>query len=278
MFLNKHTLLICLVLAASSFAEQARAEGKACILQNNEGADQQAQHHLLAARTAYLACSSAESCPDVVRDECQQGLMQLSTAIPSVVIAVVDAQHRDLGQATLTLDGKTIAHDGTALELDPGPHQLAAASGTLRAELEVVASEGERNRHVELVLVAPTSATPVDQPAAPAAQERSHVPSYVLGGVGILAAGSFGYFALTGHSQMSDLNRCKPYCERSDVKSVQTKYLIADISLGVSVVALGTATYLWLRKAPSQEAEQAKLSVDVLALPSFAGLNVRWSQ
>lgn len=275
MFLSKRTLLLLSFLAAATHAGRARADGKECITQNNEGADQQAQHHLLAARTAYLACSSSESCPEVVRAECQQGLMQLSAAIPSIVVKVVDSQHRDLGQATLTLDGQAISHDGTALEVDPGAHQLAASLGTMRTQLDVVAGEGERNRRIELILTEPTPAKTTQQP--PPAPERSHLPSYVLGGVGILAAGSFGYFAITGHSQMSDLDRCKPFCERSDVKSVQTKYLIADISLGVSVAALGAATYLWLRE-DSQPREEAKLKVDVLAAPSFAGLNVRWSQ
>src|SRR5258708_2923972 len=58
-------------------------------------------------------------------------------------------------------------------------------------------------------------------------------------------AASFGYCALSGHSEMGPLNQCKPYCAAADVQRVRTKYLIADISLGVSLVALAGAGY-WL--------------------------------
>jgi len=267
------------VLAASQLWSWAvRAEAKECVLRNNQGADEQAQHHLLQARDDYLACASAEPCPAMVRSECEQALSELKASIPSLIVTVLDSNGHDVGDAELTLDGRPIAHDGTALELDPGQHVVVATSQGRRAELNVVATERELNRRVELVLPAPVVAVPVAAPPPPAPPpERSHLPSYVLGGVGVLAAGSFAGFAFSGRAGMSKLDDCKPYCTRDEVKAVQTKYLIADVSLGVSLVALGAAAYLWLRPEPKPSAEAPPVAFDVVAGPRMAAVSIGWS-
>ena len=94
--------------------------------------------------------------------------------------------------------------------------------------------------------------------------------------MGAAGLASFTYFALSGRSDHSDLERCKPDCTESDVNSVHTKYLIADISLGVSVAALGVAAYLLLVDQPSDPPEKAGVSVDLGASKQSALLNVRW--
>jgi hypothetical protein len=264
-----------LLAAAGLWSEGARAEAKECVLRNNQGADEQSQHHLLAARDNYLACASAEECPAMVRSECEQALAELKASIPSLIVMVVDDHGDDLSEATLTLDGRPLAHDGTAIELDPGQHVVVAISPGRRAELSVMAAERELNRRVELVLHAPAVAAPAAPPPVAPPPERSHLPSYVVGGVGVLAAGSFAGFALSGHSGMSDLDRCKPYCQRDDVRAVQTKYLLADVSLGVSLVALGAAAYLWLRPAPTNE--RPPIALDVIAGPRMAAVSIGWS-
>lgn len=264
-----------LLAASALWAGGARAEAKECVLRNNQGADEQSQHHLLAARDNYLACASAEGCPAMVRSECEQALGELKASIPSLIVAVVDDHGHDVGDAALTLDGRAVSHDGSPIELDPGQHVVVATSQGRRAELNVVATERELNRRVELVLPTPVAAAPAAAPVVAPPPERSHLPSYVLGGVGVLAAGSFAGFALSGHSGMSDLDRCKPYCERDAVRSVQTKYLIADVSLGVSLVALGAAAYLWLRPAPTNE--RPPIAFDVVAGPRMAAVSIGWS-
>ena len=259
----------------------AQAQVQECIASNNEAADLRSQHHLLAARDGYLACASASACPAMVREECGQALTELNSTIPTLIVAVVDDQKRDLSGVTLTLDGKPLKLAGSAIEVDPGSHTLVAVQGALRAELTVMASESELNRRVELVLAALPPATPspslllAPSPMPPA---RSHTPSYVLGGVAAVAAGSFAVFALSGHAQMNELARCKPYCDESDVHAVQTKYVLADVSLGVSLLALGAATYLWLRPAATPPREHAALGFDVAASSRGAQLAVRWRQ
>jgi hypothetical protein len=59
-----------------------------------------------------------------------------------------------------------------------------------------------------------------------------------------ISLGSFAFFALYGKSQIADLERCSPHCESTDVGAARRSYFAADISLGVSAVALGIAAYL----------------------------------
>jgi hypothetical protein len=182
--------------------------------------------------------------------------------MPSLAIAVVDDRKRDVAGAEFTLDGKKSNFQGVAIEVDPGPHELIAARGGDRVKVQVVALEGEQNRRVELTLPSeveverPAARTGTDEVTPPSPQaasgRRSLVPVFVLGGVALASATSFGYFALSGKSAVSDLDRCKPYCSTDDVSSARTKYLLADISLGVAVLAAGIGTYFLVRApAPS---------------------------
>ncbi len=275
-------LTSCLLTLCGLFAASpAFADAKQCVAQNNDGVQKRDERHLLAARDAYRSCVAESECPELVRAECDAALADIKTAIPTLLVAVLDEQHHDLSGATLTLDGKAVALDGSTVEVDPGAHELVATNGELTSHLQVMAIESDLNRRVEIVLQAPHAVEPLGNGAQGGASveaaPRSKVPAYVLGGVAVVGAASFGYFALSGHSDMGQLDRCKPYCVPDDVRRVRTKYLIADISLGVSVFALAGAGY-WLLSAP--KAEQAKsdhsLSVAVTAQPGTAGLSVRW--
>jgi hypothetical protein len=241
----------------------AHAEPRACIDHNNQGAEQRSSHHLLAARSAYMACVSEPSCPNVVRAECESALSELKTAIPSLSIAVVDDLKRDVAGAEFTLDGKKSNFQGVAIEVDPGAHELAAARAGDRVKLQLVALEGEQNRRVELTLPSeaeverptPPRRGDATAPAPPATTppRRSLVPVLVMGGVALAGAASFGYFALSGKADVRDLERCKPYCPTDEVRSARTKYLLADVSLGVSVLAASVGAYLLL-SAPAPAA------------------------
>ena len=115
--------------------------------------------------------------------------------------------------------------------------------------LQVMAIENDANRRIGMVLRAPEAVRRTAAPAA--AQHRSNVPAYVLGGFSAIGAASFAFFASSGHSDFRRLDQCKPYCEAADVNSVRAKYLVADISMGVSLLALAGAGY-WLLSAPRE--------------------------
>ena len=221
----------------------------------------------------------------MVRTECEASLAELAQAVPTFVVRVVDEQRHDLLDAQLTLDGRAVPIDGAPLSLDPGPHELVATRGGVVNHVPLVAGEFEVDRHIEIVLSAPAPVPVPQAKPAPALISRptptpsrpSYVPSYVLGGVGVLGLSSFGYLALSGHSDLSALDTCKPHCTHSDVQRVHTKYQLADASLGVSIIAFATAGYLyWSSNREPRAAEHGSLSVAISPVPGQASVSVRW--
>jgi len=255
----------------STLAAEASADSKQCVAANDDGTGLRQQGKLVEAREKFLICAAA-SCPKIVRDECQGLVQKLDASIPTVVFAVSDAQGNDLTNVKVTLDGVLVASslDGRAVPLNPGEHRVkieTADGGVL--ERSLLAREGEKNRTFSLVVGAkaetpapPVAKTPAPEQRAPSPGPSSHVSplAWVLGGVGVVALGSFSYFALRGKSQENDLeSSCAPNCSHDDYSSMKQKYLVADVSLGVGVLALGAATYFFLH--PTKEAPPPAVSL-----------------
>ena len=272
------TALACLLAGGAFFtAALARADAKQCVLHNNDGAQLRDDRHLLAARDAYRACIAERECPAMVRSECDAALADIKAALPTLLVAVIDGEGHDLPNAALQVDGHPVVIDGSDLEVDPGAHELVATSGTLSSHLRVMVIESELSRRVELVLKAPEPPPLPVPPPAPELRARSYWPVYTLGGVAAVAAASWGYFGLSGRASMDRLDDCKPYCARGDVESVRNKYYAADISLGVSIVALVGAGYFLLAPPAKPPSERVSaFSFGVAPQPGGAGLSVRW--
>jgi hypothetical protein len=129
---------------------------------------------------------------------------------------------------------------------------------------------------------------PVETPAADAppatvrtSTRRRSVPAYILSGVGV--AGVAGYALLTywGRKDNDMLTQCTPNCLPTSVSHVKSLYLGANVSLGVGLAALGTATWLFLRSGGAHSDEvagrprRAGMAVDVSPVPSGALASVR---
>ncbi|MFI5297541.1 MAG: hypothetical protein ACHREM_05530, partial [Polyangiales bacterium] len=82
---------------------------------------------------------------------------------------------------------------------------------------------------------APVPAVSSATPVAPILAAHASGPptiAYVLGGVGLVALGSFTYFGLSGRSDVSSLRAsCGLYCSDSDVSAAHRKLYVADASL-----------------------------------------------
>ena len=92
------------------------------------------------------------------------------------------------------------------------------------------------------------------------APRPTHTLAYVIGGVGVAALAGFGYFAWSGKSRRNELaDTCSPSCPKNQVDGVRSKYLVADILLGVGVVALGTGAYFYF-SAPEPARGQGLVS------------------
>jgi hypothetical protein len=78
-----------------------------------------------------------------------------------------------------------------------------------------------------------------------------------VGGLGIAGVTAFAALALSGKSDESALARpmamggCAPYCTPSQVDPIRTKFVVADISLAVGIVALAAAAVIALLNLPS---------------------------
>lgn len=219
------------------------------------------------AREQLLICAR-DVCPTPIKRDCLEWLTQLESTAPTVVFGAKDAS-KDLSEVKVYVDGALVTDrlDGKPVQMDLGKHTVKFEyQGTSKQE-EVVIGAGQKNRNVTVVFgtaATPPSVTP--PPSDGGSKEGSLVPAVVIGGIGIVALGSFAVFGLGGKSDVDDLQKCKPNCAEGDVDSARTKLIIADISLGVGVVALGVATYLFLTR-PKIDADMKTGRVDPRILP-----------
>jgi hypothetical protein len=265
------------------------------------------------AREQLLICGHS-SCPNVVTKDCNAWLEQVEAELTSVAFRVHDARGQDLTNVRVSMDGEHLRDkiDGTPSMVDPGMHVFRfEADGFAISEVRQMLRKGDRDRILDLALrplpdetpfrtmpeperadsgsaavragvraedkPPPDTKAPVEAPMAASLDQRSGPPtgSYVAAGVGIVALSSFIYFGLNASSEASDLRReCKPNCPVDRVDDVRSKLVVANVSLGVGVAALGVAGVLWLVRGSSAPKSTNAVSFDLLPLGRGEGAQV----
>lgn len=245
-----------------------------CIGEHVEAQLLRQQGRLIAARDRLVECAEP-TCPALVREECAALARELEAAQPSVILGAVDADGQPTVEPLVSIDGMTelIPLDGRPVLLDPGAHQIRFQhpEGWIR-EVELVLAESEHERRVVADF----------RPRDDVGRAERRWPGSVMlvsAGVATAALGSFTYFALSGRSVEGELDRCKPSCDnRADVDRMRSRYLIADVSLGVALVSLGVGAYAWTQRpsvSPSdrpQSAARTSVSVRPIATARSIGL------
>jgi hypothetical protein len=201
------------------------------------------------AREQLLVCAR-DVCPAPIKRDCLEWLSQVESTAPTVVFGAKDGS-KDLSDVKVYVDGAAVTErlDGKPVQMDLGKHTVKFEYQGQTKEEDVIIGAGQKNRNVTMTFggAAAAGGGPTG-PSGPAPAEGgggSLVPAIIVGSIGVVALGSFAIFGLGGKSDVSDLEKnCKPHCAQSDVDAAKTKLLIADISLGVGIVALGVATYL----------------------------------
>jgi hypothetical protein len=94
---------------------------------------------------------------------------------------------------------------------------------------------------------------------------------WALGGVAVVGLAGFVGFGISGRSQQSDLDDCKPNCSQGDVDDMKRTYLFADIALGVAAIAGGAAAYFYFTDQKKTETEGGAF-VSVRPAPRGASL------
>lgn len=202
------------------------------------------------AREQLLVCAR-DVCPAPIKRDCLEWLTQVENTAPTVVFGAKEGA-KDLSDVKVFVDGVAVTDrlDGKPIQMDLGKHTVKFEFQGQTKEEDIIIGAGQKNRNVTMTFGAPAApVAPVTPPPGQASKEGSLVPAFIVGGIGVVALGSFAVFGLGGKSDVSDLEKsCKPNCPESDVDSARTKLIIADISLGVGIVALGVATYMILTR------------------------------
>jgi hypothetical protein len=256
----------------------ARAETaptRECIEAHANGQVARGQGGLLQARSYFHSCA-AESCPQIIRDDCAKFGAEIEALLPTVVVVARSTSGQDLAGGTVKIDGSAqgLPVDGRAIFVDPGSHVFKVITRD-GAEASVTTSIGASEKNRPVVVVPPPRESAASDAPGPAEGRKISPLVYVFGSLGVAAAGSFTYFALDGHSREKTLEECKPGCDPSDVSKMHRSYLVADVSLGVAVASLGLGAYFLLR--PPSAAPPAAFAMSSLSLstsPDLTGLRV----
>jgi hypothetical protein len=243
-----------------------------CLAAASDTQDLRKENKLREARLAALTCSRP-TCNSVVRASCERWLKEIDEDQPSLIVHPVESRGRDVLGARVTIDDTAVELDGVPVAIDPGPHvvRARARSGDV-TEQKVLIVLKEKARVIEIRFNAPlnqdgtkpkedepskpqgSGAAPTDpRPADPVtnepkAPERNLVLPFALAGIGVVALGALGYFYFSGSSDLAEIEqRCRPNrCTEAQVDPVRSKYLGAQVALGVSVIAFAAAAIVYL--------------------------------
>ena len=261
-------------LAAPFFStDRARAEDTSACTKSYEGAQiLKKKREFISARRELLTC--LHECPFVVQRECGQWLEGIESVLPSIVIHA-EAAGEDRTEVKVELDGKVIAErlDGKGIDVDPGQHDLKfTLAGYPQVRKNLLVHEGEQLRAIRVVFEQPEVSFGLAGSKQPPAETRRPVPPvlYVVGGVAVAGGVGFAAFGLVGTAQRKRLERdCAPRCTDSSVDGVHRNLVMADVSLGVGLVALATGAVLWFTR-PQVPAAPERASLDVAPSPHGA--------
>lgn len=266
---------VAIAMLLATFPAAAAGPSKdQCLNAHEQGQVAHKKGDMDAARQHFELCSDA-ACPDLVKNDCGERLKKLAAEIPSLTVRVLGPGGSD---AALTVDGKkaTPRADGS-LELTPGDHVLRATAADGRsAEEQVTLAAGSHGVTITLELPEPKPVEPAPTPKEEPKPSSGVRPAVlVLGGVAVLGLAGFTAFGLAGRSKQSDLEAsCAPNCTRDAVDDMRQKYLFADISLGVAVVAGGAAAYLHFQKPKKEKPAPTVAWISGAPLPHGAAVGV----
>lgn len=248
--------LFLLAIPASAAPKHGGSSTKArCIAAHEAGQELRGDKKPHAAREKFVQCARSE-CPLVLRKECTELLASVEKDAPTVALEAKDDAGNDTADVKVTMDGEVVATrlTGTALDVEPGEHVFTfEREDGKKIEQRVLVVEGDKNKKIvadySALVPKPPPPSGGAEPRVAPPPERKPIPvgSWIAGGVAAAALGSFAFFAISGKGDEHDLaGSCSPRCTDAEVAPVKRDYLVADVSLGVAVVAAAVAVVLAL--------------------------------
>ncbi len=248
--------------------------GLACLKSHERSQQLDFAGDLLQAREALRDCSKP-ACPDLVRADCLEWLVNLQRKVPSLVFSTRSSRGPEPG-ARVYLDGQLVpdAATGNAIEINPGPHDIRfELEGFAPQSQRVILPIGEKRRVIEAVFVSnepePPKPAPRTSPTTTSKTSRPvPVATYVFGGIALAAAGAGTYLGLTTLDEFDEAqNSCGPDCSEQRVDEIRRRGLLSDVFFGVGLVSAGLSAYFYFtRPARSEQAEPpaaARTPIDV---------------
>ena len=247
-------LAIAAGLLGATWCDVARADDvEVCAGASEEGQELRDRGRLRAARERFVTCA-AERCPAIVRKDCAGWLASVEEKLPSLIVRARDTEGRDLVDVAVTVDGEPIAErlDGRALVVDPGSRTLRfAIAGAPEVTRTLLLREGEKGRVVDVVLGVmgregggTGAGGAADAGGAARAGSGFSVPvsGWILGGLSLAGFGALAGFGLSAKSAVDDMRAgCAPACSPERVDVARRDMILANVGLGVGVLALGAA-------------------------------------
>jgi hypothetical protein len=186
----------------------------------------------------------------------------------------------------ITVDGRELSSglDGQAVELDPGQYDFEfQAAGMQPLRRHLVVARGERNRLIQIDLEPLVSEIHPGQQRGQREQRpderspnrvpRSLVLPGILAGAGVAGLAGFVGFGASGHARENQLkSTCAPNCHDDLVAAVRTRYLVADLSLGIGIASLALGTYFFFDQSSAPRAHARPARLALMARPGAATL------
>jgi hypothetical protein len=268
---------------APALAQDASSEADACFTAAERAQPLMKEKRFREARADLEMCAR-DVCPRVARTDCRDWLSEVAREQPSIVIAAheVNPQRevRDVTGVRAIIDGGITIDkvDAAPISLDPGRHRVRIErTGLEPLEQNVEVREGEKSRvlsfYWQTAWVAPAQTDGTQSATTSAAPTVRPTPAsvYVLGALGLAAAGVGTYLEVSGLSKRSSLYACKPSCSQSSVDDALSLTRGGDVTLGVSAALFVGAAVIYIAR-PSEPAPAAHGEIDWLVAPTQGGV------
>lgn len=280
------------LMAITLFSGSAAAiDRKACIAAADDGQKLRDDGKLKDARDKFITCAD-KACPAAISKQCADWVGEVDHDMPTIAFRAKDSTGKEIFDVQVEVDGQPvpggISPKATAAE--PGSHKIrfTRADGT-SVEDTFLLRAAEKDRIIELTFkgpagpagpVGPGNPPPIVTPP-PSSGGGFRFPALAWIGLGVMVVGGAGTaaFAVMANSDESKLRTtCAPFCDASERSSIDTKIVLANVSLGLGIAGLGlTIISTIVANVGKKEAAPAATTTGLIVAPMPNGAALGWA-
>lgn len=185
--------IVALLLALAPVA-RADATKEACIAADTHAQELRRTGKLREALSTLDSCTN-ESCPSMVRADCNDRVAEIRKAMPTIVFDV------NVAETHVDIDGRPFLDrvDEHAVDVDPGEHTFVLTARGAHETVHLVLQEGEKDHRVKWVVP-----EPIVRRIPPSATPRIlGLTSGAIGLAGIVVGSIFGSMTIADHGTVT---------------------------------------------------------------------------